>query len=1722
MSAHISDPSTFEKKSTSPFDSLSSKIRRIYIPLPGFRYFHRPSEINDIDPYFIGRKRISRQLSNWLSDTGGNYTGAYLITGYRGMGKTSFVSKVIDNLIKKQDPIPHNMLIANCGRIAAYFLVCTLILFWFIRCVFFPMPRLSNYYENANIISITQSGILAVLTLLFYTLFRSPKNKYQDWKRIYPYLIDFSTILPLYIAAMYLIVPKHDWIWRILGVLFAIFLAILFVGLPVIQKIGFIKHKYIQRIKVNIGNEVSNTKDVLALFAYSIRKHISAYIHRKAHTILKYVAIRGAQWSIVAFVGILLFEHALPILEPVARDFYGNMNHNLLSNSLEALNNILYQFKMQHGELARWAGMFVACLIALGITKIIRLLLDCTIRYAGGSWSKATEIIQELDKLCERIDATVQEDKGAPQGNISMSLFNIALTRRTTRNYHPASIREIEQQLINIIQKINDSKILNCRMIIILDELDKLSCKQSPEANANIVYPEFTVDENGVSDDISVNEKKHRILSLLGQLKFFITSAKAKFIFIAGHELYDAYLADVSDREYSISSIFNGVINVDSFFTCDQHIKDITRLTECFLCKHLIPQEAIRDMQHPQENNKAAGSNDVGHKTDESDPNTAYDADAQYTFARYAELIGKKMDQESDLTLQDVEAGLAFLRQFVTYLTFTSNGAPKKLITTLEKYVISNEEYHNQRNRYAPSIIAFPPISEKKEGNDTCYYLAFGYYDQQKIGFIHYIANPIFENIISPSSEFGDKLLVASSFLIAHIYKYHNCGFSRRNLEYMPELLDSNRSPELRSFIDSIIGYLGQIHLTSITSGIYAYKFPMRLSEEISMFSKKSEEISAIFNFSLDDSLAVKKLYYRLFDFYHQKQAGSESIKSAFHHNLGDIHLANKEYTEAIAQYRQTAQAIDATLQKFGGKSAECAFIGSIASQIMRYTRVMLKLGLAYEKRNSLDSAYTIYSTLTTRLVAFREIDESPFGLTHAIVRSSGSDAEDLNPDHKRVLIYKAQKSRRSKFEQECYLRTEDDPENLDYWTYGDELTDNLCDQLSPKKYALISKLSVFEDLRLAYLPILAKLFVLEKHNICGITKDNIKVADAEFRYLFHITNSKDKYLLRVDFYRKLGDVLYYKNGALYKNNPESSMSMISNWGYDLRSAIFDYCYQKKESKRSVTTIQAGFEKSYDVTNIDDLKTSLKTGLNETLCAHIDNIFNGLPIQIIQHWPLITDCRNRREYQNRHGERTLVPCAACNCYARSLSILLTRLTEKKVSKNVAYQFLETYEDGSLRTNRYNELTQTALTLSSMGNVLLSCATGDDTIRAQFITAIFKSPKQRETLQSEILKSPNGHLERAILHYWTAMHYHNLASNHKEGIHCLTWIFNIISGYLAETDIRSEAHTFKDACIDMESAVKKALVRIHGMRDYAGLREANKMKEVLTHFNRWSNLGLNSVMPDAEELLLGYYEVLLSQLSDKDDCDSFEEYLDVIGYLYHSPSLTYMRNESLTYNRVISLSFKAKLNERLLWLLYGEKIDIPNGAGPIDWNSAHFDEIVKCLNIKSSSHTVTIEALMRFLITDSIFCLTSVIDFIQPTVRTSLFTNSFCLSIYKRLHQWVTWKEWFVRQPDFLSRDLEEDVSRSVEPQNWYILKQTYLKGMIDKYYDAARAMHSEGHEYQTFISDMYLLDDDLQNNTCQFYFALERYKIRSDKRELLDDISNNEYFTPQSYFKNKE
>ena len=1728
----MADPtSSFPQNS---YDALSSKLKRLYIPLPHYKIFHRaPSENDGKGDHFIEREANSSRLKTWLSDESGESKGSYLITGYRGMGKSSFVDRVICDIIGKDKTKEEK---------------------------------------------------------------KKEKEKEKKDKSLTSWLRKCwrpTTYLLLFIFIVIFIIllikcEQHDCVFSGMCLLLLLIL-IGYWGLALRKS----SHKpHIHHIKVNLGSEINSEREVLALIANAIRLDFMRY-HSTKHNLNSTILFYRI-WGVVIFSFLMLGVYKLfPLLETAAQNFLKSGSKKWLHQVILFINNFF--FEIRETPILGSVGAFIlACSVAF-------LLYKCVVKFIGfiaketghgHKYVSGKKALAQLEYCCERIDAAIDEGTYR-QGIINIGGNSFGRKKSKIRRYSYATVREIEQELIQITTLFRESKFIRSRLIIVLDELDKIIVSNRNNKAEKVdaskpELPEFAYDSSFPGSN-SARIKKQNVLYLLAQLKYFISSADAKFVFISGRELYDAFLADVSDREFSISSIFNGVINVDSFFSYNTQTKDITKMTEMYLCKQLREEETVRKEQE-------------GKTRPVPKDSELYTLKAYYDDLIKDNEIGKDGDSLSPKKeIEEIKKIIAFLNQFVTYLTYLSNGAPKKLTTNLEEHIITRDQYLNQKK---DPQVQYINVSEhpdqKKKGEETSeFYLSFGYYDQQRIGFLHYMTYPIFQTIISPSSEYGDKLLISASFLIGHIYKHHSGGFSWRDLEYIPELMESHRTPELRDFISSLISYLGQIHFNQITTGLYQYKFPMKLYEEISVFSKKSEEISAVFNFSRDDSRSVKQYFANMIE-YHSKHADySPIILANLHQYMGDLYLVSEEYTEAINQYR-TAKDITANELALKADGPD----KNNPSLVSRLVRSMLKMGLAYEKRNTVDSAYLAYSELVNLLISNRHVDENDLELDY---RLDKHDSEDFW-DGYRILLFQELNPFRLKSEQfqrkiHPKFITEDEEKEIKYWSYSNELIPNLAYHLTPEKSNLISNLAMYEDLRVAYQPLLAKLFAIEKLNVCGITPGNLTVIEAEFRNLFLTTNNEEKYILSADFFRKLGDILYYKNsdfGLDYNNIPV----LLDIWGYNLKMAVFNYCYNNDIPKEITESMIKALT---NMTVSKEYKNMLK-GCANTLSAEdkkrfkyfLKSDFGKLPKHVLDRLPTIDKCLERRILfgKKRNEDNTFyrktLPCQACKYYNRSLAVLVKKfipeelnvtLRNEKPDMSKCIRLLIFIKTRNISLRERN-LTQVALSLESMGSIMLCCSGKEDILSKKFVetmTLLLEKNYDKEKIIGG-LKETFCQLEKAILNYYAAGLYYQKAGNTRQTMQCYVKIFNLMVSYIVDVKKDSKGYYTHIASEEFGTFVQRlykdllseAIFCAYSNRDFQSLTEGAK-------FGKKIKLSYTSLMPDIEEALYAYYKiwielerkgVIIVNETEYRPMSIFSD--EELKAIYHSDSLTSLRIESLTYTRIMSLLFKVDLNflmiDRMMKSL-GLKRNVFSKAANCDFEDVFIAaryrrrffiesrchgavlkemkigngtfprilaEIKKLLSPdESKTHGSNFEA-FEFLITDSIFCLTNIIGFLSPTFRSTSFTNGFCGDIYKKLLEWLRIKEFL---DGFYKKEMKGNPDRTrfknyfdskIDSSAKGMLKKTFLGEMAVKYYEKAAEMNSEGQYYQDFIRSLTIADDDLQNDACQFYLAQERYKLnidslykRSDQIKQYAKISDNHSLSGShcyqglSYFKEK-
>lgn len=1195
-------------------------------------------------------------------------------------------------------------------------------------------------------------------------------------------------------------------------------------------------------------------------------------------------------------------------------------------------------------------------------------------------YSKKYAVLERIEKLCVSLSSAVTNEKGLEMSSkISKWIEKFGFSIKKNIYTPPASVQEIEYELIEIFQSLNEID-GEKHYVIIFDELDKIDPTESSttdggEYKTKPVYSDRTDHSQG---------RRQQVLSIIANMKFFLSNAQAYFIFIAGREMYEAFQADMSDRDFSINSIFHGVLNIDSFLSSSREINNVTVKTEEFLCRQLLPlnfDKRENSFNYAYISKPYTLKNYYKYRLEECFDFSGFDSFEEYR--------------------QYVWRDVWFLYHFISYLSFISNGSPKKMSLFLEKYIRTgayidaNKDIGNHRLMTA----------HKGGDKSSMFYLSFGYYSMLKINFIHHLTYPIIQNQVNRANMFGDKLLVAASFMISHLFKLHNNGFSWRNIEQMPELQEIDRTPEVREYISSMIDFMNHSYLTTIPYGLFHYKFPMRICEEISFLSKLSGEASALFNFTSGELQPAKKHYETLLEHCAKQSSeiGSEYTKASTHHSLGDLYAFEENFSAAIHEYEQALELIPSPSQLAKNRWIE-------KNYLLFVTRTMLKLGLAHEKRHTDNSAYIIYNELITLLKTCRNYS----------------------------------------------------------W----------------------AKL-LFKDTRTMHLALLAKIYTLEKLDTEGVTKFHIKEICKDFNMLFQNAGK----LVKADFYRKLGDILYYKN-------------------LKSQSGIFD---------------------KYPYTAIACYKSSLLSLLGEQ--------------------------GKLRMYEPNSSEFCI---EVCNQVFKAKEHLL---------KNKDHSQRDYY------------IYQLALTCESLGHVLVYNAnkplTQTKTISifnsfCSNFNLILLTSNDSKTISSK--NSPQNHLECSMYYYYIAAVLYNLSCERGLSANCYKEILQIFITYFGE--IRKDTNISEQLVNDiiklLDNLFREELIALHRQKEYIYLSEENGIKWLkgLEMYEEIDGYDL-SLMPEAEDFFYLYYSVLIELW----EVTRSRTLLIKIASFYNAPLMSGKRSSQTLLNIISNLQLKGKYNLAPLKVLVSFDIESTSLCSPqkinnflenginIDFNLAedllHFfpsNSVTLFCNQNISKPTEDILEkrmdLLDFLVTDTLFCFTRITELLTPLRNTTLFTNSYKAAafdrlqrichLYKSLYCYYRFGENKYKDAS-IRKDKEVDfggwseafkwintngrgkalferaakLTRKSTPSNTHI---RYLSESAIHYYTRARQVHTEGKTYQEMIRSLYFLEDDLNNDTLQFYLAIERYSfnkgnIREKEYELKEQFKTNEIYKLDWYFK---
>lgn len=1286
-------------------------------------------------------------------------------------------------------------------------------------------------------------------------------------------------------------------------------------------------------VTVNVGNELLTTKELLGMVCKVAAKRFEEEFSGLKVTSLRRsrntVAILLAWIPIFIISIILLFCYEFDILGlcwkiPKAWYVYTIGILGVLSSGWIA-NQILSVL----WHLTKWN-----CLVTIG------------------------QIRRYWHYLIERIDAdvTLNTETGTSFKN---PIHELGMYLKFGKNvsYPIADVPEMQEmlvELLNLIDKLYGSYL---HFIFIIDELDKISPKDEDSKQ----MPEYNTG-NSFNGDSSNRSRQRALGELLANMKYFISSSKAKFVFVAGYDMYEETLSDISNREFNIHSIFNGHINVSSFFRRTNHYSGVESMIEQYLCQLLI-----------------------GGKIKAEDGKVSL---RDYTDYCRKEWKKKAISKERWQTYVHIlERRIVFLHNFLTYLVYMSNGSPKKLAIYIEKYVRTQERITEKIERDKVLGDGYD-IHFGKEASK--YYLFFDSRNVQRICFVNYLLYPMIQNLVDKSNIYNDKLLVSTSFMLSNLYKFHKSGFSMRNLEYMPELLDINKMPELRDFIGGIVEFMTQTHIDETVMNLYKYKFPMHLSEEITFYSKTSEEISYLFNFSHDELLSVKNLYIRQLKHYNNKHEAM--AVASLHHTLGDIYMLEEDYELAIYEYQEALSAL--YRQQMHKKDISLSLTEMEPSRMLFIIRLSLKLGLAYEKRKTYDTAYLTYAQLTEKIRKY-----------------------------------------------------------------------SICKDTYDK--ALL-----FDTIRITYLAPLAKLFVKEKMDLGGFTESDIKQAENDFKKIIRFSKDKEA-ILTIDFYTKLGDIMYYRNvseaGEIYmpcaacRYYGKAIDTAIHDLIFDGRSVtakasksiVFLEILLNKDPKRNLITFgdiplkivtksfvgiancllgcsQKSFGKDYEEKLYSFFETlnhlaeeyaqnEETSGVKHTITVNFDSDLSCFMKSQLYYWCAAMMYEMMGEYKSAHS-----------IYCQMLDAVQTMLPASgfKASDGILnfckYIVIKSIQDsykhyGHINTTEIDlfkrMLGKNLITEISLDN--LSNSTDIEIILYKYYHICFLS--RRESIIMDVLK-------------------HTLSARQ---LGCDKIISSLVQNI---QNLRFKEEANEQTLFLLMPSYRKAFVK--GERNL--LDTLQIIDKYLHNFNSdiiINQIGLDIFKDNSTSNADKRFQFLIYLITDSLFC--LNKVTDILSPLYSTTLYTNMYigecyEREFVWNHILIV-----LREVLYYMQSKDKLAFINGFQ--QRYKYKFDE--------------------------------SRISY--------LFSH-----IEKFVKDCGTYKELLAKQEN-TGKDPVESIYDKVCPSSHRYLTSSYLIGNAVDFYHKAAEMHTCGKAYKEMMSTLYFLEDDLFNNSCYFKFATELYCLNN-------------------------
>jgi len=870
-------------------------------------------------------------------------------------------------------------------------------------------------------------------------------------------------------------------------------------------------------------------------------------------------------------------------------------------------------------------------------------------------------------------------------------------------------------------------------------------------------------------------------------------------------------------------------------------------------------------------------------------------------------------------------------------------------------------------------------------------------------------------------------------------------------------MLEVNRSPELKSIAVDLFDYLTQTHIERTGFNLYDHKFGSLIANEIFAMTKTDEVFSALYSFSLDETLPLKKHYQDLLEKtekeyreYGNDKKPLEFINaiSSLQVVLGDLCFYDDELEEAGIYYKNAVYALRSIEQEKMN-----------LDQLYIYVRNMLKLGIIYEKRKQNDAAFMIYGELCKRIIHERHIShkylEEKIGVA-AREEEKGSEKlifikSSTDANYPKDKIY----SDSVAFPPLDEKGRENEEKTKEYAT-AQPLS---FKHLSPNTNDILFKKMSYEGLKLFYLPFIAKLQIIEKSHVGGITLNHLEQTEREFRFLTSIIDHEEANILEAEFFSRIADILYYKNFDLkclkgkhlndysHKNEKNNKDKKKTENAEHVSCTVCYYYYKalrlllKKRNKETISVSDL-FQECVEQTN---------DNCNVKFCTTL--------ARILSDWGnVFFSCDKIKKKQKQKKSNLNDDDTSCYFYNRNTTNLsdLSKALLKEQKDNIE-TILDYISSESEEENRNG------------------------------IKEIFCDDDNKRSYLSKF--------DVAFAMYAISLQAYRKANLYKRSAYQIHKILYLFRAYKIYNPIKWEDGL--ETCVKELS--RKALYYLLYSADSVNVLELLKRKKDFDIDTIEKKIPLKNLLVDTE---ITRIRILVKELELGANLTP-----KTIRDFYKMQITSPYEVDYCAIARIMKLRMKAIVNFNAYKMLVGDCYnehdldkEIKTFLRRKKFNAEAEEIFIDYFDLDKKNINIDI---FEKIIAEAIFCLKKITRLLKTMGDTHLFDHRFIGKIHSWTSFWVRRYEIYKELPlkEIGKKEIDEKLKKLLG-EGWQEELSGYYEDQqaLSHYYKSLE-MHNEGKTYHNTISKMCYLEDDFNDRCDHFNIAVERHNILNKKIE---------------------